>query len=132
MSDSGQRHIGQCQLYKLAFTGSQATGKQIMATASGKLKRLVMELGGNDPLIVMHDAELESAARFAVASSFENAGQMCVSTERIYVDEQIADKFEQRVVELATAYKVGPWDMQGVNIRCKLPGVRIIVALSGM
>ncbi len=100
----------------VAFTGSQTTGKQIMKTAAGQLKRLVMELGGNDPMIVMQDANLESAARFAVASSFENAGQMCVSTERIYVHEMIAEKFEQRVAELASAYKVGPWDMPGVNI----------------
>jgi succinate-semialdehyde dehydrogenase/glutarate-semialdehyde dehydrogenase len=100
----------------VAFTGSQATGKRIMAAAAEQLKRLVMELGGNDPMIVMADANLESAARFAVGCSFENAGQMCVSTERIYVDERVADKFEQRVVELAAAYKVGPWDMPGVNI----------------
>ncbi len=100
----------------IAFTGSQAVGKKIMAIAAGQLKRLVMELGGNDPMIVMQDANLEEAARFAVASSFENAGQMCVSTERIYVDERIAKKFEERVVELASTYKVGPWDMPGVNI----------------
>ncbi len=100
----------------IAFTGSQATGKRIMAAAADQLKRLVMELGGNDPMIVMEDANLESAARFAVGCSFENAGQMCISTERIYVDERVADKFEKRVVELAAAYKVGPWDMPGVNI----------------
>jgi acyl-CoA reductase-like NAD-dependent aldehyde dehydrogenase len=100
----------------IAFTGSQATGKKIMAGAAVNLKRLVMELGGKDPLIVMHNADLEHAARFAVASSFENAGQMCISTERIYVDESIADKFEQRVVEIASSYKVGPWDQKDVNI----------------
>ncbi|MGA7828227.1 MAG: aldehyde dehydrogenase family protein [Geobacteraceae bacterium] len=100
----------------IAFTGSQAVGKKIMARASGQLKRLVMELGGNDPMIVMHDADLERAARFAVASSFENAGQMCISTERIYVDERIAERFESRVAELASHYKVGPWDMADVNI----------------
>ncbi len=100
----------------IAFTGSQAVGKDIMARASGQLKRLVMELGGNDPMIVMNDANFEAAARFAVASSFENAGQMCTSTERIYVDENIADQFEKRVVEIASNYKVGPWHMPGVNI----------------
>jgi succinate-semialdehyde dehydrogenase/glutarate-semialdehyde dehydrogenase len=100
----------------IAFTGSQAVGKKIMAQAAGQLKRLVMELGGNDPMIVMHDADVAAAARFAVASSFENAGQMCTSTERIYVDETIADPFEKYVVELAGYYKVGPWDMPEVNI----------------
>jgi len=100
----------------IAFTGSQAVGRDIMARASNQLKRLMMELGGNDPMIVMNDADIEAAARFTVASSFENAGQMCTSTERIYVDERIADKYEQRVVELASGYKVGPWNMPGVNI----------------
>jgi len=100
----------------IGFTGSQAVGKKIMATAASSLKRLVMELGGNDPLIVMQDADLESAARFAVGYSFENAGQMCISTERIYVDEAVADEFEQYVVALAKQYQVGPWDQQGVNI----------------
>jgi len=75
-----------------------------------------MELGGNDPMIVLDDANVESAARFAVASSFENAGQMCTSTERIYVDEKIADGFEKRVVEIASLHKVGPWNTPGVNI----------------
>lgn len=100
----------------IAFTGSQAVGKDIMARASGQLKRLIMELGGNDPMIVMKDANIETAARFAVASSFENAGQMCTSTERIYVDKSIAEVFEKRVVEIASCYKTGPWDMPDVNI----------------
>ncbi len=100
----------------VGFTGSQKAGKDIMARASSSLKRLVMELGGNDPMIVMKDANIQAAAGFAVASSFENAGQMCVSTERIYVDESIAHEFEQHVVATAQQYKVGPWNMEGVNI----------------
>jgi len=87
-----------------------------MARASSSLKRLVMELGGNDPMIVMKDADIQAAAGFAVASSFENAGQMCISTERIYVDESIAAEFEKHVVAIAKQYRVGPWDMEGVNI----------------
>ena len=61
----------------IGFTGSQATGKDIMARAASSLKRLIMELGGNDPLIVMKDANIESAARFAVASSFEIGRASC-------------------------------------------------------
>jgi succinate-semialdehyde dehydrogenase/glutarate-semialdehyde dehydrogenase len=100
----------------IAFTGSQAVGKKIMARAANSLKRLVMELGGNDPMIVLEDADISAAARFAVASSFENAGQMCVSTERIYVDEKIADQFEDQVKKIASQYQTGPWNMPGVNI----------------
>jgi len=100
----------------IGFTGSQAAGKDIMARAASSLKRLVMELGGNDPMIVMSDANIEAAARFAVASSFENAGQMCISTERIYVDQSIAHEFEQQVIAAASQYRVGPWNMEGSNI----------------
>ncbi|RBW66425.1 aldehyde dehydrogenase [Vibrionales bacterium C3R12] len=100
----------------IAFTGSKATGQDIMKRAASKVKRLVMELGGKDPMIVMRDANLEQAARFAVAGSFENSGQMCTSIERIYVDDRIAEKFEQRVTEIASMYQVGPWDMPNVNI----------------
>jgi len=100
----------------IGFTGSQRAGKDIMGRAASSLKRLVMELGGNDPLIVMADANIEAAARFAVASSFENAGQMCIATERIYVDKEVATEFEQLVVAIARQYRVGPWNQEGVNI----------------
>ncbi|MBE9399715.1 aldehyde dehydrogenase [Pontibacterium sp. N1Y112] len=100
----------------IAFTGSMATGKDIMARAAGGLKRLVMELGGNDPMIVMNNANIEAAARFAVAGSLENTGQMCTSTERIYVDASIADSFEARVVQIASEFKAGAWNESGVHI----------------
>ncbi len=94
----------------IAFTGSKETGKDIMKNASTSLKRLIMELGGKDPLVVLKDADIDKAARFAVASSFENAGQMCNSTERVFVDKSIAEVFENRVIEYAKQYKVGSWD----------------------
>ncbi|MCL1122965.1 aldehyde dehydrogenase family protein [Shewanella surugensis] len=100
----------------IAFTGSKAAGIDIMQRGAQSLKRLVMELGGNDPMIVMHDADLDAAAGFAVASSVENAGQMCTSTERIYVDQRIAKQFEAKVTQIAMRYQVGPWDKMGVNI----------------
>jgi len=100
----------------VAFTGSLQTGRNIMANAAPQLKRLVMELGGNDPMIVLDDADVFAAAQFAVASSFENAGQMCTSTERVYVDEKIAEQFEQAVVSIASQYKVGSWRDSRVNI----------------
>jgi succinate-semialdehyde dehydrogenase / glutarate-semialdehyde dehydrogenase len=94
----------------IAFTGSNDAGIDIMKNASSGLKRLIMELGGKDPLIVLKDANIDSAARFAVASSFENAGQMCTSTERVFVHRSIADIFESKVIQYARNYKVGPWD----------------------
>ena len=100
----------------VAFTGSLAAGKHIMASAAPGLKRLLMELGGNDPLIVMASADIDKAVQFAVASSFENTGQMCTSTERIYVDDRIADEFEQKAVALARRYQAMAWDQNNANI----------------
>lgn len=100
----------------IAFTGSMSAGKDIMKRAASGIKRLVMELGGNDPMIVLPDANLDAAASFAVGSSFENAGQMCTSTERIYVHESIADAFEKKVTTIASSYQIGPWNKDSVNI----------------
>lgn len=113
--DLGQKLV-ESDVNLIAFTGSKGAGKNIMSNASSGLKRLIMELGGNDPMIVMSDANLDAAASFAVASSFENAGQMCISTERVYVDEKIADAFEQKVKQVAMRYRVGAWDDRSAHI----------------
>ncbi|PKG74314.1 aldehyde dehydrogenase [Shewanella sp. GutCb] len=114
-ADTGKALVN-ADINMVAFTGSLDAGKHIMASAASSLKRLVMELGGNDPMIVMATADIDKAVQYAVASSFENAGQMCTSTERVYVDARVADEFEQKVVALARRYRVGAWDQTGVNI----------------
>ena len=91
----------------IAFTGSRAAGKHIMAAAAGGLKRVILELGGKDPLVVLPDADVDKAARFAARNSFRNAGQVCVSTERIYVDRAIADRFLEKLVAEARAWTPG-------------------------
>ncbi len=91
----------------VAFTGSRQVGKGIMRAASRRLKRVILELGGKDPLIVLDDADLEEAADFAASNSFDNAGQVCVSTERIFVAEPVADRFVELLVERAGDIKVG-------------------------
>ena len=83
----------------VAFTGSREVGSKILTACGPDLKRVVLELGGKDALIVLDDADLESAASFAVQNSFRNSGQVCVSTERIYVQDSIANEFETLVLE---------------------------------
>ena len=100
----------------IAFTGSRETGKKIMASASSGLKRVLLELGGKDPLIVLDDADLPKAARFAAMNSFRNAGQVCVSTERIYVQKKIAPEFEKALIEVTQELRVGPGTEEGVQI----------------
>jgi len=94
----------------IAFTGSREAGKHIMREASASLKRIVLELGGKDPMIVLQDADLGKAAKFAAHNSFRNAGQVCVSTERIFVLDTVADEFEKALAEVAAAMRVGPGD----------------------
>jgi acyl-CoA reductase-like NAD-dependent aldehyde dehydrogenase len=91
----------------IAFTGSREVGKHIMREASSTLKRVVLELGGKDPMIVLDDADLSKAAKFAAFNSFRNCGQVCVSTERIFVLDSVADDFEAALSELADALRVG-------------------------
>jgi acyl-CoA reductase-like NAD-dependent aldehyde dehydrogenase len=91
----------------VAFVGSQAVGKKIMNASSRKLNRIVLELGGKDPMIVLDDADLDKAAKFAVNGSLRNSGQVCVSVERIYVHEKIADKFTTLVAEGVRNFRYG-------------------------
>jgi acyl-CoA reductase-like NAD-dependent aldehyde dehydrogenase len=71
----------------VAMTGSSATGRKIMSACASDLKRLVLELGGKDPMVVFADADLGQAAKDAVDNSLMNCGQVCCSVERIYVEE---------------------------------------------
>jgi len=91
----------------IAFVGSRDTGRAIMRSASGDLKRLVLELGGKDPLVVFADADLEDAAENVVKHSLRNTGQVCCSVERVYVEDAVAERFEGLVLEKARAWKHG-------------------------
>jgi acyl-CoA reductase-like NAD-dependent aldehyde dehydrogenase len=91
----------------IVFTGSREAGKDILGVASRDLKRVILELGGKDPLLVLESADLEKAARFAVKNSFRNTGQVCVSTERIYVHEKVHDEFLARLCDGASQLTVG-------------------------
>ncbi len=89
----------------VTFTGGVAIGKYIAARAV--YKRQVLELGGNDPLIVMEDADLEEAATLAVAGSYRNSGQRCTAIKRMLVHEGVADRFVELLVEKTRALRYG-------------------------
>ncbi len=92
---------------KIAFTGSTATGKRVMAACAETLTPVLIECGGKDPLIVDVDADLEAAADATVWGGMSNAGQTCVGVERVYVVEQVADRFIAQVVRKAEALRPG-------------------------
>ncbi|MDA0327432.1 MAG: aldehyde dehydrogenase family protein [Gemmatimonadetes bacterium] len=106
-ADDQGKALVQSNVDMIAFTGSREVGKHILRESSGTLKRVVLELGGKDPMIVLDDADIEKAATFAAFNSFRNCGQVCVSTERIFVLDSIADEFEAALSGLAAAMTVG-------------------------
>ncbi|OZA93608.1 aldehyde dehydrogenase family protein [Altererythrobacter sp. H2] len=101
---------------KITFTGSTATGKKIMEGASKDLKRITLELGGNDASIVLPDADVEKVAEQLFWSSFTNAGQICVAAKRIYIHEDIYDDLSKAIAEYAKGVKVGDGAQQGTAV----------------
>ncbi len=93
---------------KISFTGSTQTGRLIMAAAAPTLKRLTLELGGNDAAILLPDADIEVAAQLLFRGSFGNCGQVCLAAKRIYVHDHIFAAFQDAFVAQLKAAKVGP------------------------
>jgi benzaldehyde dehydrogenase (NAD) len=92
---------------RVNFTGSTHVGKIIAATCAKYLKPAVLELGGKAPLVVLDDADIDAAVKAAVFGSFANSGQICMSTERIIVDNKIADDFVTRLAARAQGLPLG-------------------------
>ena len=92
---------------KITFTGSTPIGKQLAANAMKQMKRISMELGGNAPLIIFDDADIDRAVEGAIASKFRNAGQTCVCANRILVQSGIYDAFAEKFAKRVAAMKVG-------------------------
>ncbi|QTD54580.1 aldehyde dehydrogenase family protein [Parasphingorhabdus cellanae] len=107
---------GHPDIDKITFTGSTATGKKIMEGASKDLKRITLELGGNDASIVLPDANVEKVAEQLFWSSFTNAGQICVAAKRIYIHEDIYDELSAAIAEYAKHVKVGDGAQQGTAV----------------
>jgi succinate-semialdehyde dehydrogenase/glutarate-semialdehyde dehydrogenase len=101
---------------KLMFTGSVATGRRVAEAAARRLIPVVLELGGKDPMVVLEDADIESASSAAVWGAFANSGQACASVERCYVHEKIADDFLARVVEKTRRLRQDAGAGAGVDI----------------
>lgn len=99
---------------KISFTGSTATGKRVMQSAAQDLKRVTLELGGNDAAIVMPDIDVDEVAQKIFFSSFINTAQICVATKRLYVHEAIYDRLRDALVAIAKNAVVGDGAEQGV------------------
>lgn len=98
---------------KISFTGSTATGKRVMEAASRDLKRITLELGGNDAAIIMPDVDVKAVAQKLFFGAFYNSAQICIATKRMYIHEAIYDDLRDELFKLAQASVVGDGLEQG-------------------
>jgi succinate-semialdehyde dehydrogenase/glutarate-semialdehyde dehydrogenase len=98
---------------KIAFTGSTPVGEQIMALAARGTKRVTLELGGSDPMIICDDADLDAAASAASMGRYYNCGQACLAIKRVYVFESVADQVIEQIAAKAKRLRVGRGDAEG-------------------
>ncbi|HWW64700.1 MAG TPA: aldehyde dehydrogenase family protein [Sphingomonadaceae bacterium] len=101
---------------KVSFTGSVATGKKVAASSAQSLKRVTLELGGNDPALVLADADVEAAADGIARSAFSNCGQICMAVKRVYVAAPLYDAMVAALSERARAISYGPGTAEGVRM----------------
>jgi succinate-semialdehyde dehydrogenase/glutarate-semialdehyde dehydrogenase len=114
----GEREVGEALvadagIAKVFFTGSVSVGRLVAAAAGARGCPVVLELGGRDPMLVFADADLERAVDGALFASFVNAGQACVSAERIYVERPLYDEFARRLREQAETLRLAPLVLSG-------------------
>lgn len=100
---------------KISFTGSTATGKKVLEAAARDLKRVTLELGGNDAAIVLPDVDVDAVADQLFFAAFGNSGQICIATKRMYVHEDIYDKVAEALTARARSAKVGNGLEDGTN-----------------
>ena len=103
----GEAVVADPGISKVLFTGSVAVGRRVAAAAGARGCPVVLELGGKDPMVVFADADLDRAVEGAVFASFLNAGQACVSAERIFVERSLLDDFSRRLTEAARSLELG-------------------------
>ena len=113
MGDVGAEIVNSPHTDMICFTGSVEVGRKIAVSCAEKLKPVVLELGGKDPMIVLEDANLDRAAGAAVWGGFSNCGQTCISAERIYVVDSVADTFIDLVKTKTEELNTGPDKEQG-------------------
>ncbi len=99
--------IADARIAAVTVTGSVQAGRSLAALAGQSLKKILLELGGSDPFIVLADADLEAAAEAAVAGRFQNAGQVCIASKRLIVEQAVLPRFTELVLARVRALKVG-------------------------
>ncbi|MBA58036.1 MAG: aldehyde dehydrogenase [Gammaproteobacteria bacterium] len=116
LNDLGAALTAHPDVRKISFTGSTATGSKVMAGAAGLLKRITLELGGNDAGIVLNDVDPKEAAPKVFDSAFQNTGQVCIAMKRLYVHEDIYEEMCDELAALANDTVIGNGLEQGTKL----------------
>ncbi|MFQ5648726.1 MAG: aldehyde dehydrogenase family protein [bacterium] len=119
-SKVGSALIAHPEVRRVALTGSSATGRQVMQVAGPDFKRITLELGGSDPMIVCPDADLAKAVSGAMIGRYWNAGQACLAVKRLYLFEEIYDEFLDKLVA-----KVGRYEVGDGRVKAEKPRIRM-------
>lgn len=117
---------------KIAFTGSTVTGRRVMESASRSLKRITLELGGNDPAIVLPDADVDLVAPQLFWACFSNSAQYCLASKRVYIHESIYDEMCEAVARYGSTVKIGDGTLDGTQmgpIQNKLQYERVVALI---
>ncbi len=115
-STVGQEILTNPLVRKIGFTGATETGRKVMAAAAQEIKRVTLELGGSDPMIVCDDADIDAAVSAASVGRFFNCGQACLAVKRLYLFDSIADEFMDKLVAKAKKLRLGNGLAEGTMI----------------
>lgn len=112
----GEEFLNNRKVRKIAFTGSTRVGKYLISGSAEQVKKVSMELGGHAPFIVFEDADLDLAVESCLVSKYRNAGQTCICTNRIYVQDTIKDIFSEKLAARVQSLRVGSGTEDGVEM----------------
>src|SRR3954469_20333830 len=119
-AEIGDALVGHPHVRRVAFTGSTAVGRHVMAVAGPQLKRVTLELGGSDPVIVCEDADVDAAVKAVIIGRYWNAGQACLGCKRVFVHESVHAEFVSMLVERVERYEPGDGTVKAEKPRLRM------------
>jgi succinate-semialdehyde dehydrogenase / glutarate-semialdehyde dehydrogenase len=119
-ADIGDALVGHPDVRRVAFTGSTEVGRHVMEVAGPLLKRVTLELGGSDPVIVCEDADVEAAVKAVIIGRYWNAGQACLGCKRVFVHDAVYDDFVGQLVERVQRYEPGDGTVKAEKPRLRM------------
>jgi succinate-semialdehyde dehydrogenase/glutarate-semialdehyde dehydrogenase len=119
-ADIGDALVGHPDVRRVAFTGSTAVGRHVVGVAGPQLKRVTLELGGSDPVIVCEDADVEAAVKAVIIGRYWNAGQACLGCKRVFVHEAVYEDFVSQLVDRVQRYEPGDGTVKAEKPRLRM------------